>query len=312
MLMNQVMTEGHFQVFSLSKGELIEGTPMQQNRENRSGRKRRRSKSTSSTEQVPQDAHQFLSKLKGLPLTEVKRPPNGFMLFCSEWRAKLLRDLKIPNHQVSKVLGKMWKEMSAQEKEPYLMLSKKINKAFKELFPNFSWHKEKKIKTSRQTDCISIDTQSNVGSTGKPVISSPDDAGSTDDASGDQPHERRNGQESLLAPANAQSSLIRWPAGKPAPTGFKVIYIPVLVPEEEDVNTPLASESESKVLDDWYDAEILNEGLRAMTSEIGVPGLEDPPSPSSPSPSSTSSAEDEDNSSLNPEELAMLKSFLIH
>ncbi|KAM8876565.1 transcription factor 7-like 2 [Synchiropus picturatus] len=54
----------------------------------------------------------------------IRRPPNAFMIFMRENRAKITASLK-PKHSVeaNSILGKMWKSMSAAEQEKYYQLA---------------------------------------------------------------------------------------------------------------------------------------------------------------------------------------------
>jgi glutamyl/glutaminyl-tRNA synthetase len=80
-----------------------------------------------------------------------KKPPNSFILFRNE----TLKDIKnkYPNstsREISKIIGKMWNNMTVENKLPYILKANEIKKKHNSLYPN---HKFKKVlKNLKQRD----------------------------------------------------------------------------------------------------------------------------------------------------------------
>ncbi|XP_053720884.1 lymphoid enhancer-binding factor 1-like isoform X1 [Synchiropus splendidus] len=69
----------------------------------------------------------------------IRRPPNAFMIFMRENRAKITNTLK-PKHSVeaNTILGKMWKSMSPAEQEKYYQLAAVERRRHAEQHPDWS------------------------------------------------------------------------------------------------------------------------------------------------------------------------------
>ncbi|KAG3272019.1 HMGB3 [Ictidomys tridecemlineatus] len=61
-----------------------------------------------------------------------KRPPSGFLMFCSEFRPKIKSTHPgISIGEVAKNLGEMWKNLSDREKQPYITKAAKLKEKYK-------------------------------------------------------------------------------------------------------------------------------------------------------------------------------------
>ncbi|XP_048652437.1 high mobility group protein B3-like [Marmota marmota marmota] len=61
-----------------------------------------------------------------------KRPPSGFLMFCSEFRPKIKSTHPgISIGEVAKNLGEMWKILSDGEKQPYITKAAKLKEKYK-------------------------------------------------------------------------------------------------------------------------------------------------------------------------------------
>ena len=61
-----------------------------------------------------------------------KRPKSAYIFFCTENRQKVIDEnpgIKFPD--IGKKLGKLWKNMSDSEKEPYIKLAEADKERFK-------------------------------------------------------------------------------------------------------------------------------------------------------------------------------------
>jgi len=70
--------------------------------------------------------------------TKIRRPPNAFMIFGKQYRKVL--SLKFPqfsNKQISKILGKEWKNMNAEKKNYYHKLADQTYKQHLIKYPGF-------------------------------------------------------------------------------------------------------------------------------------------------------------------------------
>ncbi|ORX89130.1 putative HMG box protein, partial [Basidiobolus meristosporus CBS 931.73] len=68
------------------------------------------------------------------------RPPNPFFLFRKDKQASVFAQHRgISNLEVSKVVGRMWKTASFQEKEYYQRLAEEFKKEHQEKYPNYKY-----------------------------------------------------------------------------------------------------------------------------------------------------------------------------
>eukprot|EP01027_Heterolobosea_sp_BB2_P012522 GEZU01018141.1.p1 GENE.GEZU01018141.1~~GEZU01018141.1.p1 ORF type:complete len:179 (+),score=62.96 GEZU01018141.1:35-538(+) len=61
------------------------------------------------------------AKKKKKDPNEPKRPPNSYMLFCTDKREEARRaHPEMKNSEITKILGEMWQKLSEDEKKPYV------------------------------------------------------------------------------------------------------------------------------------------------------------------------------------------------
>ena len=83
---------------------------------------------------------------------KIKRPMNAFMVWAQKRRKELAEEYpKMHNSEISKRLGKEWKEMSNAEKEPFQKKSKELREEHMKKYPDYKY-KPKKKKTRVPTD----------------------------------------------------------------------------------------------------------------------------------------------------------------
>ena len=84
--------------------------------------------------------------------THIKRPMNAFMVFSHHERKKVIsEDPKIENTQISKELGKRWKQLSEVEREPYIREADKLRQYHKSEYPDYKYKPIKKAKATIRT-----------------------------------------------------------------------------------------------------------------------------------------------------------------
>ena len=92
-----------------------------------------------------------------VPNKPVKRPHNAYNLFFIE-RKPIEREKhqKLSGNEISQLIGKMWNEMSQEEKRPYVEKANIIRQQFKEENPNYHYQKssEKQKKKRIQNQNI--------------------------------------------------------------------------------------------------------------------------------------------------------------
>lgn len=93
----------------------------------------------------------FTRKVMQANFNPEPRPPNAFILFCRDAR----NDLKstngsMSNIELSKLLGKMWKESSDEIHTMYKQQAAKLQDEFKSKYPNYFYMKSRKKKEANQ------------------------------------------------------------------------------------------------------------------------------------------------------------------
>ena len=81
--------------------------------------------------------------------THIKRPMNAFMVFSHHERKKVIaEDPKIENTNISKELGRRWKNLSDEEREPYIQEADKLRQYHQREYPDYKYKPiKKKIRT---------------------------------------------------------------------------------------------------------------------------------------------------------------------
>nr|CRZ22205.1 BMA-SOX-4 [Brugia malayi] len=75
----------------------------------------------------------------------IKRPMNAFMVWSQMRRAQIAStDVKMHNSQISKELGAEWREMSAEEKAPYVKRAKELREELMRRHPNYVYRPKRR------------------------------------------------------------------------------------------------------------------------------------------------------------------------
>jgi len=78
---------------------------------------------------------------------KVRRPMNAFMIFSHYERKKIVEDQpNIHNAEVSKRLGKRWKELNGPEKHPYIQEAERLRLLHIQEYPGYKYQPKKKVK----------------------------------------------------------------------------------------------------------------------------------------------------------------------
>ncbi|KAH0790507.1 HMG box family protein [Histomonas meleagridis] len=84
---------------------------------------------------------------------KLKRPPNAFLLYCIENRAKIReQNPDASNIEASKILADLWKAMSEESRLPYKNKAKIEQQKFKTNNPEYSYERAKKKRAYRKSN----------------------------------------------------------------------------------------------------------------------------------------------------------------
>ncbi|KAH0795545.1 HMG box family protein [Histomonas meleagridis] len=88
---------------------------------------------------------------------KLKRPPNAFLLYCIENRAKIReQNPEVPNTEASKILANQWKLMNEESRLPYKTKAKEEQQKFKVSNPEYSYERAKKKRALRKSNNLPI------------------------------------------------------------------------------------------------------------------------------------------------------------
>merc|ERR550532_2759224 len=74
---------------------------------------------------------------------------NAFMVFSHYERKKIIEvQPDIHNAEISKRLGKQWKDLKEHEKEPYIQEAEKLRLLHLQEYPGYKYQPKKKLKVS--------------------------------------------------------------------------------------------------------------------------------------------------------------------
>merc|ERR1740129_951249 len=86
---------------------------------------------------------------------------NAFMVFSHYERKKIIEvQPGIHNAEISKRLGKQWKELPEHEKEPYIQEAERLRLLHMQEYPGYKYQPKKKLKVSPPKSFIDSQTQS--------------------------------------------------------------------------------------------------------------------------------------------------------
>ena len=83
--------------------------------------------------------------------SHVKRPMNSFMVWAQSARRKLAEQYPhVHNAELSKMLGKLWRMLSATEKQPYVEEAARLDKKHKEENPDYKYRPRRRPKALKR------------------------------------------------------------------------------------------------------------------------------------------------------------------
>ncbi|CAB4065589.1 SOX4 [Lepeophtheirus salmonis] len=105
------------------------------------------------------------TQTKKHPPNHIKRPMNAFMVFSHIERKKIIEfQPDIHNAEVSKALGRRWKELSKDEKEPFIQEAERLRLLHMREYPDYKYRPKKKT------------VKSGVGNGGESGLKQPNDS----------------------------------------------------------------------------------------------------------------------------------------
>ncbi|KAK7478100.1 hypothetical protein BaRGS_00030635 [Batillaria attramentaria] len=103
-------------------------------------------------------------KKKATVLNRVKRPMNPFMVFAQRERRIINeRTPGMHNAEISKRLGKKWRTLTAEEKQPFIEESERLRQLHMKEFPDY------KYQPSKRTNKAAKPVRTDSGRVSKPV-----------------------------------------------------------------------------------------------------------------------------------------------
>lgn len=98
---------------------------------------------------IPFDKEKLLeeSNKQTCPIKHIKRPMNAFMVWAQTARKDLsLRYPNLHNAQLSKALGKMWHQLSDEQKVPFSLEASRLKNEHKLKYPNYRYQPRRRTK----------------------------------------------------------------------------------------------------------------------------------------------------------------------
>jgi len=93
---------------------------------------------------------------------KIKRPMNAFMVFSHYERKKIIQvQPDIHNAEISKRLGRKWKELMETEKQPYIQEAERLRLLHLQEYPGYKYQPKKKLKVSPPKSFIDSQTENN-------------------------------------------------------------------------------------------------------------------------------------------------------
>jgi len=91
---------------------------------------------------------------------KIKRPMNAFMVFSHYERKKIIEvQPDIHNAEISKRLGKKWKELAEKEKHPYIQEAERLRLLHLQEYPGYKYQPKKKLKVASPKSFIDSQTE---------------------------------------------------------------------------------------------------------------------------------------------------------
>lgn len=101
-------------------------------------------------------------------ISGLRRPPNAFILYSQTMRSKVRQENpSLSNTEASKLLGKMWKEVPADQKAQYKIQAQKLQDSFKKEHPDYTYAKARRKRALN--DILNKNATGNYPYLGMPV-----------------------------------------------------------------------------------------------------------------------------------------------
>ncbi|XP_063690791.1 transcription factor 7-like 1-B isoform X2 [Bolinopsis microptera] len=85
------------------------------------------------------------------PDGHIKRPMNAFMVWSQIQRAKIVKEKpNMHNAAISKQLGSAWKQLSPDERLPYIIESQRLKRVHKQQYPDYKYRPKKRCRTTKE------------------------------------------------------------------------------------------------------------------------------------------------------------------
>ena len=101
----------------------------------------------------PASATPYTDATKRQAVAHVKRPMNAFMVWSQIERHKMIEETPNCNHaEISKLLGKRWRALSQQERNPYIEEAERLRQLHMAEFPDYKYRPRKKARTKKASE----------------------------------------------------------------------------------------------------------------------------------------------------------------
>ena len=99
---------------------------------------------------------------------------NAFMVFSHIERKKIVElNPDIHNAEISKFLGKQWKSLSQEERDPFIQQAENLRQLHMAEFPDYKYRPRRKARTRKTSECTRYSGDFDMVSGSKEDISSP-------------------------------------------------------------------------------------------------------------------------------------------
>jgi hypothetical protein len=95
----------------------------------------------------------LLLQSKKAAIVHIKRPMNAFMVWSQIERHKIIEQTpNVHNAEISKHLGKRWKALSHQERNPFIQQAERLRQLHMAEFPDYKYRPKKRARTRKNSE----------------------------------------------------------------------------------------------------------------------------------------------------------------